>query len=73
MIAKGDQAVTGGQEVGGAQEPEAIQGAIEGLCQPVPKDRLHQWKATLGMQPSDGWTHPALCNSGGGSLLRKVF
>ena len=40
MVAGGDQAVTGGQEVGGVQEAEAIQGAVEGLHQLVPKDRL---------------------------------
>ena len=42
MVAGGDQAATSTQEVGGAQEAEAIQGAVEGPCQPVPKDRLPQ-------------------------------
>ena len=72
MVAGGNQAVTSGQEVGGAQEAKAIQGAIEGLCQPVPKDRLPQQKATLGMQPRDGQTHLAPCEPGGRSLLRKA-
>ena len=72
MIAGGNQAVTSGQELGGAQEAEAIQGAVEGLCQLVPKDRLPQQKATLEMQPRDEQTHPAPCNPGGRSLLRKA-
>ena len=70
MIAGGDQAVTGSQEVGGAQEAEAIQGAIEGLCQLVLEVRLPQWKAAPGMQSRGGQTHPAPCDPGGGSPLR---
>ena len=58
MVARGNQAVASGQEVGGVQETKAIQGAIEGLHWLVPKDRLPQQKATLGMQPRDWQTHP---------------
>ena len=59
--AKGKQAATSSQEVGGTQEAKAIQGAIEGLHQLVPKDsgcipsrRLH-WGCS---QEVGGFTQP---------------
>ena len=49
-----------GQEVEGAQEPEAIQGAAQ---------EIHQPKAMLGMLPRDGQTKSSQCDAGGGSSL----
>ena len=63
MVARGSQAVAGGQEVEGTQKDEAIQGAAEGICWP---------KATLGMLPRDGQTHSAQCDPEGQSLLRTA-
>ena len=71
MVAGGGEAVTSGQEVGGTQEAEAVQGATDNLHWPVPKDRFPQQKAALGMQPRYGQTHPAPCDPGGRSLSRK--
>ena len=59
MIAEDKQAAAGSQEEGGAQEAKAIQGAIEGLHQLVPKDRLPHPKAILGMQSRGGQTSPS--------------
>ena len=70
MVAKGNQAVTSGQEAGDGQEAMVVQGAAADVCQPDPKDRHPQWKAALGIQPGGGWTHPALCGPGGSSPLK---
>ena len=72
MVSGGKQAATSSQKVGGPQEAKAVQGAVEGLCWPVPKDRLPQWKVALGSQPRSRQTHPAPCYPGGGSLSRKA-
>ena len=66
----GNWAVARGQEAGSAQEATVTQGAAKGVCQLVPKDRHPQWKATLGMHPKGGQTHPVPCDPGGGSPLR---
>ena len=70
MVAEGDQAVASGWEAGGTQEATVIQGATEGIHQPVPKHRHPQQKAAVGMQPRGGQTHPAPCDPRGRSLLR---
>ena len=61
MVARGDHAVTGGQEAGDAPEATVIQGATEDVCWLDPKDRHPPQEATMGMQPGGRWTPPALC------------
>ena len=54
MVAGGNWAVTGHEEVEDAPEVKAIQGATEGLCQPVPKN-----------EPPSGRPHWGCCQEMG--------
>ena len=61
MVARagGNWAVASSREAGDTPEAMPIPGAAEDVCQPDPKNRYPQWKATLGMQPGGRMISPS--------------